>query len=106
VTYSEELTNEIIEEYKANPNRETVDAIAARIDKSVRSVIAKLSSAGVYKTPERTTKTGDPIVKKDELVTRICTHLGVEAPTLVKAGKEDLKRVSNALDDMFGEIDV
>ena len=104
MSYTEEQTNEIIAEYVANPTRDTVDAIAARIDKSVRSVIAKLSSAGVYQTPQRTTKTGDPIVKKEELVRDICTWLGVEAPTLAKTGKQDLQRVHNALQDLLVEV--
>ncbi len=105
MSYTEEVTAEIVAEYEANPTRETVDAIALRIDKSVRSVIAKLSSAGVYKTPERTTKTGEVIEKKEEMTTQICTMLGVEALTLVKAGKQDLKRVRDALRDLLAEIE-
>lgn len=105
MSYSEELTEEIVAEYVANPCRETVDAIAVRIDKSARSVIAKLSSAGVYKTPQRTTKTGEPIEKKEELVRDICTFVGVDLPTLAKTGKQDLKKLRDALHDFFGEAD-
>lgn len=105
MTYSEDLTAEIVREYEANPTRETVDAIASRIDKSVRSVIAKLSSAGVYKTPQRTTKTGEVIEKKEEMVTQICTWLGIEALTLAKTGKQDLKKVRDALRDLLAEIE-
>jgi hypothetical protein len=105
MSYTEELTAEIVAEYEANPTRETVEAIAERITKSVRSVIAKLSSAGVYKTPTRTTKSGEPIVKKDELVTDICSWLGVDAPTLVKTGKQDLQRLHTALADLLGELE-
>lgn len=104
MSYSEELTEEIIAEYTANPTRETVDAIAERIDKSVRSVIAKLSSAGVYQTPQRTTKTGEEIVKKEELVRDVCTWLGIEAPTLAKTGKLDLKKLHSALRDLLQEV--
>lgn len=104
MSYSEELTEEIIAEYTAAPNRETVDAIATRIDKSVRSVIAKLSSAGVYQTPQRTTKTGEDIVKKEELVRDVCTWLGIEAPTLAKTGKLDLKKLHNAIQDLLQEL--
>jgi hypothetical protein len=101
VSYTEELTTQIVAEYKANPSRETVAAIAERISKSERSVIAKLSSAGVYQTPQRTTKSGEPIEKKEEMVTQICTWLGVDAPTLAKTGKEDLKKLRNALQDLL-----
>ena len=105
MSYTEEQTNEIIAEYEANPTRETVEAISARISKSVRSVIAKLSSAGVYQTPQRTTKTGEPIEKKEEMVTQICTWLGVDAPTLAKTGKQDLKKLRDALQDLLGELE-
>ncbi len=104
MSYTEELTNEIVAEYVANPTRETVEAIAERITKSVRSVIVKLSSAGVYKTPERTTKTGEPIEKKEAMVTEVCTMLGVDAPTLAKTGKQDLKKIRDAIRDLLEGI--
>lgn len=104
MSYSEELTTEIVAEYVADPCRATVDAIAERINKSVRSVIAKLSSAGVYQTPQRTTKTGDQIEKKEEMVVEVCTWLGIEAPTLAKTGKQDLKKVRDALYQLIVEI--
>jgi len=98
MSYTEELTAQITEEYKANPSRETVDAIATRIGKTPRSVIAKLASAGVYQTPVRTTKTGDPIVKKEELVADIEKWLNISAETLVKTGKLDLKALHEAIE--------
>lgn len=101
MSYTEELTAEIVAEYGANPSRETVDAIAERINKSQRSVIAKLSSAGVYKTPERLTKSGEPIEKKEEMVTQICSWLGVDCPSLAKTGKQDLKKLRDALQDLL-----
>ena len=100
MSYTEELTAEIVAEYSANPCRETVDAIAARIGKGPRSVIAKLASAGVYQTPVRTTKTGDPIVKKETLVEDIEKWLKIECPTLAKTGKLELK----ALHEAIGEL--
>jgi Zn-dependent M32 family carboxypeptidase len=105
MSYTEEQTEEIIAEYEANPSRETVEAISERINKSIRSVIAKLSSAGVYQTPQRTTKTGEQIEKKEEMVTQICTWLGVEANSLAKTGKQDLKRIRDALQDLLGALD-
>lgn len=105
MSYTDEQTAEIVAEYEANPSRETVDAIAARIDKSVRSVIAKLSSAGVYQTPQRTTKTGEPIEKKEEMVVQISTWLGIDVPTLAKTGKQDLKKIRDALQDLLGELE-
>ena len=103
MSYSEELTAEIVNEYSANPSRDTVDEIATRIGKSARSVIAKLSSAGVYKTPIRTTKTGDAIIKKEELVADIEKWLDIEVPTLVKTGKLDLRKLYDKLRDVYAE---
>ncbi len=101
MSYTEEQTKEIIAEYEANPSRETVDAIAARIGKSARSVIAKLAAAHVYQTPQRLTKTGDAIVKKDDLVDDIEKWLNIEAPSLAKTAKLELRRLHEALREMF-----
>lgn len=100
MSYTDELTREIVAEYEAHPSRETVDAIADRIGKSSRSVIAKLAAAGVYKTPVRTTKTGDAIVKKEELVADIEKWLSISAETLVKTGKLDLKALHKAIQEL------
>ena len=104
VDYTKELTAEICAEYEANPSRETVDAIALRIGKSARSVIAKLSSEKVYQTPVRVSKTGDAIIKKEELVADIERWLGVKAETLAKSGKQDLLRVHKALKDKYDTV--
>ncbi len=100
MSYTPEETASIIEEYNANPSRETVEAIAIRIAKSPRSVIAKLAATGVYQTPQRTTKTGDAIVKKEEMVGDIEKYLLIEVPTLVKAGKQDLSKLADAVKEL------
>lgn len=100
MSYTQEETHAIVKEYTAEPTRETVDAIAARIGKSTRSVIAKLAATGVYQTPERTTKTGEPIVKKEEMVESIEAALGITVPTLVKAGKQDLAKLAEAVKEL------
>jgi hypothetical protein len=105
MSYTPEETALIVEEYNANPSRETVDSIAARIAKSPRSVIAKLAASGVYQTPERKTKTGDPIVKKEQMVADIELFLDIEVPTLVKAGKQDLAKVADALREILVDAD-
>lgn len=97
MSYTEELTQLIIAEYSADPTRETVDRLSEEHNKSVRSIIAKLSSAGVYQAPPRLSKTGDPIVRKEDLVKEIGDWFGLEIPSLAKAGKLDLQRLYNAL---------
>ena len=95
--YTNEMVAEMTEVYTANPNRETVDLLANKFGKSVRSIIAKLSREGVYVAQPRITKSGEPVVRKAELVAQINAHFGVDFPTLVKASKVDLQNLVNHL---------
>jgi hypothetical protein len=95
--YTDEMVSTMTEQYSANPTRETVDALAEQFGKTTRSIIAKLSREGVYVAQPRTTKTGEPVISKAELVAQISEHFGVEMPTLVKAGKQDLQRLVEAI---------
>jgi len=95
--YTEEMVATMTEQYTANPTRETVDRLANELGKTTRSIIAKLSREGVYIDQPRTTKTGEPVVAKAELVSVISEHFGIELPTLVKAGKQDLQRLVDAI---------
>ena len=89
--YSDEMVAEMHSLYEANPTRETVEILAEKFGKSVRSVIAKLSREGIYVSQPRVTKTGEPVVRKSELVAQIEDHFEIEVPTLVKASKTDLQ---------------
>ena len=95
--YTEEMVSEMTTAYTENPTRETVDALAEQFGKTTRSIIAKLSREGVYIAQPRTTKSGEPVVSKSELVAQIQEHFGIELPTLVKAGKADLQRFVDSL---------
>lgn len=97
MSYTEELTKLIIDEYTADPTRATVDRLAEEHGKSARSIIAKLSSAGVYQAAPRLSKTGDPIVRKEDLAKDIGDWFGIEVPTLAKAGKLELIKLHKAL---------
>ena len=95
--YTEEMVSEMTTAYTENPTRDTVDALAQQFGKTTRSIIAKLSREGVYVAQPRTTKSGEPVVAKAELVASIQEHFGIELPTLVKAGKADLRRLVDAI---------
>jgi len=97
VNYTDEMVDVIVAEYEAAPSRETVDALATRFGKTSRSVIAKLSTLGIYQAPARVTKTGKPVVKKEALVAEIVAAVGVDLPSLVKANKQDLEALVAAL---------
>ena len=91
--YTEQQTKEMVAQYEDAPTKETVVAIAEKLGKNTRSVIAKLSREGVYKAQPRTTKRGEPVVLKQELVNIIQEHFGDEFPSLVKASKVDLQKL-------------
>jgi hypothetical protein len=95
--YTEAMTEKMVAQYTANPSRDTVDAIATELGKNARSVIAKLSREGVYKAQPRVTKSGEPVVRKAELLAQIQDTLGVELPSLVKASKADLQRLIDTI---------
>ena len=96
--YTEEMVAQMTEAYVANPTRETVEVLATSMGKSVRSVIAKLSREGVYVAQPKVTKTGEPVVRKQELVVALQDHFGIAIPTLVKASKADLQRLVDSID--------
>ena len=96
--YTDEETKKL---EKYDGTRESVKSLATEIGKSERSVIAKLAKMGLYKTAPRTTKTGDPIISKNELVASISEMVELELETLVKAGKEDLRKLEARLKEML-----
>ena len=95
--YTDEMVSEMTKRYTESPTRETVDALADQFGKTTRSIIAKLSREGVYVAQPRTTKSGEPVISKSELVAQISEHFGIEMPTLVKAGKQDLQKLVDAI---------
>ena len=59
VNYTEAQVGMMIQQYTENPTRETVESLADELDKSVKSIIGKLSREGVYKKTEFLTNTGE-----------------------------------------------
>jgi hypothetical protein len=93
VNYTVEQTSAIVADYTAGVS---VDVIAAKVGKSVRSIVAKLSREGVYKAKERVSKTGAAIVKKDMIVDAMQVQFGLtdaEADSLTKANKTALVKI-------------
>lgn len=95
--YTDEMVVKMTEAYVANPSRETVEVLANEFGKSVRSIIAKLSREGVYVAQPKVTKTGEPVVRKAELVAQLEAHFEIAMPTLVKASKADLQKLVDTL---------
>lgn len=96
VNYTQEVTADIVARYVAG---EAVEAIATAVGKSTRSIVAKLSREGVYKSKAKAK--GEARVTKDELVAKIAEHIGVAEDTidsLEKATAGTLKIVLAALE--------
>jgi hypothetical protein len=93
VNYTPEQTAKMLEGYAQGV---PVEAIAATLGKTVRSVVAKLSREGVYRKKEYVSKTGERPVKKDETADRIGSLVGLsegEIDSLTKANKTALVKI-------------
>lgn len=95
VNYTAEQTTKMIADYTAGV---TVEAIALELNKTVRSVVAKLSREKAYKAKVYTTKAGEAPVKKNEHADYIGEALGLteaDADSLTKANKVALAKIAD-----------
>ena len=98
--YTQEQVEHMVEEYTAEPTRETVENLAEEMDKSVKSIIGKLSREGVYKKTVYKTKTGEDPVTKKEIVEELAELLVIDYQAvagLEKAPKSALKILREAI---------
>ena len=98
--YTSEQVELMIEAYSANPTRDTVDDLAKTLDKSVKSIIGKLSREGVYQKAVYKTKTGEIPVTKAQLVIDIATLLEIDSSKITgleKAPKQDIKYLHDTI---------
>ena len=86
--YTEEQTQHIIDAYLQNPTTDTVKYLAEIYEKSVKSIIGKLSREGVYQRKSYKTKAGEDPITKLELVSQIALFL--------KLDNEDLSGLEKA----------
>ena len=99
MNYTEEVTAFLVEKYTENPCMETVVLLAAKYDKTIKSIIGKLSREGVYQRAHYTSKSGKAPITKVELVNNIAENLGIEVESLVgleKSPKAALKELEQA----------
>lgn len=97
VNYTAEQTAAMVADYQ---NGMSVEVLAEKMGKTVRSIVAKLSREGVYKKKEYKTKTGEAVVKKDAHADAIGAILRLsegEIDSLTKANKTALQKIFNAL---------
>lgn len=95
--YNKELTDRLLKDYEAGI---PVEQIADNLDVPLRSVIAKLSSLGVYKRKTYVTKNGEPPVRKEAYIESIANLLDTNLElldSLEKVNKRVLQLILDAL---------
>ena len=95
VNYTPEMTTDVVEAYKAG---ESVESIATRIDRTTRSVVAKLAREGVYVAKSKAKAVAGP--RKSELITEIAHSIGTNEElieSLEKATREALELIARAV---------
>ena len=100
LNYTEKEVQFMIAEYQNDTSRDTVEKLATELNKSVKSIIGKLSREGVYKKAVYRTKTGELPITKAELVIELAELFEVDSERLLgleKAPKQDLKHLVNGV---------
>ena len=97
VNYTQEQTTELVTKYLAGS---TVQELAELLQRSTRSIVAKLSREGVY-VAQTKNKTGHKRESKLEIVTKLAEKIGCDPKaleTLQKANSEALALISGWVD--------
>ena len=92
--YTDDQVQYMVDKYTANPNRKTVDKLAEKLNKSIKSIIGKLSREGVYQKAIYRTKTGEVPMTKGEIIVKVAYLLDADYERLAgleKSPKQDLK---------------
>ena len=93
--YTPEQTKMVIEAYQAG---DSVETIANRMDKSIRSVVAKLAREGVYVAKSKSKGVAAP--KKADLIAEIAHSIGTNEElleSLEKATRDALELIAKAV---------
>ena len=87
--YTKEITDKIVEQYKSG---QTAKQIAETLGVADRSIIAKLSSLGVYQKKTYLNKRGEVPVKKYQMIEELAEILSVPSDQL-----ESLEKVNKSV---------
>jgi len=100
--YTKEIVDKMVERYQTGT---TAEELAQELDVPVRSIIAKLSSLGVYKKKSYTNKNCEVPVKKEFYIERIA-HLLNENIELLESLEKVNKRVLIRLVEQLESVTV
>ena len=98
--YTDEQVEMMRERYQAKPTRETVENLAEELNKSIKSIIGKLSREGIYQKAIYKTKTGEIPITKSQLIQKIADLLEIDSSKIMgleKAPKQDIKYLYEVL---------
>jgi hypothetical protein len=84
--YTKEITDRLVAKYRQGA---TPEDLSRELGVPVRSIIAKLSSLGVYQRKQYLNKRGEVPVKKSELILELSKHLDLPLELL-----ESLEKVN------------
>lgn len=87
--YTKEITDRLVQDYQAGT---AIEELAKNLDVPARSIIAKLSSLGVYQRRQYLNKRGEVPVKKSEYIERIGKLLNMNLELL-----ESLEKVNKGV---------
>ena len=98
--YTEEQVEMMRARYQKEPTRETVENLAEELNKSIKSIIGKLSREGIYQKAIYKTKTGEIPITKSQLIQKIADLLEIDSSKIMgleKAPKQDIKYLYEVL---------
>jgi len=97
--YTKEITDRLVEQYKTGTH---VQKIAQELQVPERSVIAKLSSLGVYEKKSYLNKRGEVPVKKAEHIENIAKLLAMD-PELLESLEKVNKNILQVLENKLSQ---
>ena len=98
--YTKEITDRLVEQYKTGTH---VQKIAQELEVPERSIIAKLSSLGVYQKKSYTNKRGEVPIKKAEHIEKIAKLLKMD-PELLESLEKVNKGVLQAIERELSQV--
>ena len=100
--YTDAQVENMVSIYTATPTRETVNSLAKDMDKSIKSIIGKLSREGVYQKAIYKTKSGEVPMTKAEIIMSMAELLDIDSTKIMgleKAPKQDIKYIYEIIEE-------
>ena len=106
--YTDGQVEYMVETYTNTPTRQTVDNLAKKMERSVKSIIGKLSREGVYQKTIYKTKSGEVPMTKQEIILDMAEVLSIDSSKIMgleKAPKQDIKFIHEVVNKLIQEKD-